>query len=361
MRTVWRWSRSTKTVRLDDARRRHVKKGINVCTRVLYHGDGDRVLTGRSMDWKSELYTDLWVFPRGMERNGAAGSPEVTWTSKYGSVIASAYEVTSTDGINEKGLVANLLWLVESGYPVRRKDRPTMSISIWAQYVLDNFATVDEVVEQLARNEFDVATEAVPGEQRLATMHLSVSDPTGDSAIFEYIDGELRISHSRDYTVMTNSPTFPEQLAISSYWDDIGGTVMLPGTNRAADRFVRARFYIDAVPKTDDRRVALASVYSVVRNVSVPYGISTENEPNISSTRWRTVADQKDLVYYFEPTLSPGVFWARLSDFDLSEGAPTMKLNIADLQEQGISGNATDLFREAEPFVFLPALGNISE
>ena len=47
---------------------------------------------------------------------------------------------------------------------------------------------------------------------------------------------------------------------------------MLPGTNRAADRFVRASFYINAVPKMDDPLVAVAAVFSVVRNVSTPYG-----------------------------------------------------------------------------------------
>ena len=324
-------------------------------TRVLYNGEGGRVLTGRSMDWKTELDTDLWVFPRGIERDGAAEDLSYKWKSRYGSIIASGYGVSTTDGLNEKGLVANVLWLVESGYPSIEKGHPSISLSIWAQYVLDNFATVTETVEALRREDFVVVTESVPGEMRLATMHLSVSDATGDSAIFEYIDGELQIHHSRQYKVMTNSPTFSEQLAISSYWNGIGGTVMLPGTNRAADRFVRARFYIDAIPQVEDRQKSIAAVYSVVRNVSVPYGISTENEPNISTTRWRSVSDHQDLVYYFEPTLSPGVFWAYLPHFDLSEGAPCMKLDIESLQQQGRSGNATKEFVPAEPFRFLPA------
>ena len=309
------------------------------------------------MDWKTELQTDLWVFPRGMDRNGGVGDRSYTWKSRYGSIIASGYDVSTTDGINEEGLVANVLWLVESGYPsLQEDDKPAISLSIWAQYVLDNFATVAETVEALAQEEFVVVTESVPGEERLATMHLSVSDASGDSAIFEYINGELRIHHSRDYKVMTNSPIFSEQLAISSYWNDIGGTIMLPGTNRAADRFVRARFYIDAIPQTEDRQKSIAAVYSVVRNVSVPYGISTVDQPNISTTRWRSVADHRDLVYYFEPTLSPGIFWARLTQFDLSEGAPCMKLNIEALQQQGRSGNATREFVPSEPFTFLPAM-----
>lgn len=85
---------------------------------------------------------------------------------------------------------------------------------------------------------------------------------------------------------MTNSPIFEKQLAINEYWQQIGGTVMLPGTNRAADRFVRASFYLNAIPQTSDTKLAVASVFSVIRNASVPFGISSEAEPNISSTRW---------------------------------------------------------------------------
>ena len=37
----------------------------------------------------------------------------------------------------------------------------------------------------------------------------------------------------RQYRVRTNSPIYDEQLALNRYWEQIGGTVMLPGTNRA--------------------------------------------------------------------------------------------------------------------------------
>ena len=40
---------------------------------------------------------------------------------------------------------------------------------------------------------FTIVTDAVPGEDRLTTLHLSLSDSTGDSAIFEYIDGRRAI------------------------------------------------------------------------------------------------------------------------------------------------------------------------
>lgn len=219
------------------------------------------------MDWAKDVETNLWVFPQGMKRHGEAGPNSVTWTSKYGSVIASGYDISTTDGINEAGLSANLLWLVESEYPALEQSKPGLSISAWAQYVLDNFKTVAEAVEALKAEPFHVVTSKVPKETRLATLHLSMSDASGDSAIVEYIDGKQVIHHDRKYQVMTNSPKFDEQLEMYAYWQGIDGTQMLPGTNRSPDRFARASFYVNAVPKHEDARLSLASVFSVIRNV----------------------------------------------------------------------------------------------
>jgi penicillin V acylase-like amidase (Ntn superfamily) len=323
------------------------------CTRAVYIGQNDHVITARSMDWKVDVGTNLWVFPRGMQRSGEAGSNSVEWTSKYGSVIATGYDISTTDGMNERGLVTNLLWLVESEYPAYDGSTPGLTIAAWAQYVLDNFATVSEAVEALREEPFTVVTDAVPGEERLATLHLSVSDASGDSAIFEYIDGELVIHHSRDYQVMTNSPVFSEQLALNSYWRDIGGTVMLPGTNRAADRFARASFYLGAVSKSEDPKTAIASAFSVIRNVSVPLGITTPQEPNISSTRWRTVSDQKNLLYFFESVMTPNIFWVDLKELDFSQESGTvLKLDLGPNQTNIHSGVANGDFVESAPFEF---------
>ncbi|OCL90012.1 Penicillin acylase precursor [Aliarcobacter thereius LMG 24486] len=212
------------------------------CTRVVYHGENE-IMTARSMDWKSDVGTNLWIFPNNIKRDGKAGIKSIKWTSKYGSVVATGYDISTTDGVNEKGLMANLLWLVESEYPkVEKSNKATLSISLWAQYILDNFATVEEAVKALKKEPFVVVTDQVPGEKRLATLHLSISDKKGDSAIIEYIDGKQVIHHNIKYQVMTNSPIFDKQLALNTYWQQIGGTTMLPGTNRASDRFARASF-----------------------------------------------------------------------------------------------------------------------
>lgn len=323
----------------------------SACTRVVYHGKDNTVLTARSMDWVDDPQTNLWIFPRGMSRSGETGNNSVSWTSKYGSVVASAYDICSTDGMNEAGLAANLLWLAESEYPKWDGKQKGLTIAAWVQYMLDNFATVDEAVEAVSKGDFVVVSDKMPDGSRMATLHLSLSDATGDNAIFEYIDGKLKIHHSRDYNVMTNSPVFDQQLALNNYWANIGGTTFLPGTNRAADRFVRASFYIDAIPDVNDSREAIASVFSVIRNCSVPLGISTPAQPNIASTRWRTVADQKNRVYFYESTLYPNVFWVDFKDIDFSAGAPVKMLDLN--RGTTYAGNTAAQFVATPPFKFL--------
>ncbi len=74
------------------------------CTRAVYFGKGGQTVTGRSMDWSEDMQSNLWIFPRGMARDGGMGNKGLKWTSLYGSVIASVYEAGTSDGMNEKGL-----------------------------------------------------------------------------------------------------------------------------------------------------------------------------------------------------------------------------------------------------------------
>jgi penicillin V acylase-like amidase (Ntn superfamily) len=325
---------------------------VDACTRAVYLGPEGVIITGRSMDWEGNTGTDLWAFPRGMKRDGAAGVTSIKWTSKYGSVVSSFYGVSTVDGMNEKGLVTNVLYLAESEYGKPDGKRPTISIAAWAQYVLDNYATVTETVNALREDPFIVVAPTLP-DGKPATGHLAISDPTGDSAIFEYIGGKLFIHHGKNYQVMTNSPVFNKQLALNEYWEEIGGSTFLPGTSRASDRFVRASFYINAIPKTTDMAQAVASVFGVIRGVSVPLGITTPGQPNIASTYWRTFSDHKNLVYYFDSATSPTVFWVPVAELDLKEGAPVKKLTLVG--GKTYSGSAASKFEPAEPFAFLPA------
>ena len=76
----------------------------DACTRVVFQGDSNNVMTARSMDWKSDVGTNLWILPNGVKRSGNAGAKSVQWTAKYGSVVATGYDISTTDGVNDEVL-----------------------------------------------------------------------------------------------------------------------------------------------------------------------------------------------------------------------------------------------------------------
>jgi hypothetical protein len=105
--------------------------------------------------------------------------------------------------------------------------RPGVCITAWAQYLLDNFTTVSEAVSEVRKESFRVVAVEAPNGAK-GTVQMAISEPTGDSAIFEYVQGKLVIHHAREYQVMTNSPIYEKQLAINEYWKEFDGAVMLP-------------------------------------------------------------------------------------------------------------------------------------
>ena len=322
-----------------------------MCTRILYETGTKNYVVGRTMDWYDDTGTDLWTFPRGMARDGGVGPGSIQWTAKHGSVVADIYDVATAEGINEAGLVANILYLSESEYgDAKASGKPLLSVGGWTQYVLDNYGTVAEAVDALRKEPFAIVAPNLPGG-KAAGGHIAIADASGDSAIFEYVKGKLEIHHDRKYTVMTNSPPFEQQLAINTYWNEVGGLKMLPGTHRAADRFARVSWNLNATPHVEDPRLAVATVFSVIRNISVPLGVSDPEKPNIAATLWRTVADVKARRYFFESAYTPSIFWVDLEKLKLAKGDKPGKLDLSG--NRILSGEVSDKFAPSEPFKFL--------
>lgn len=328
---------------------------VFACSRVLSAENGQAVLVGRNMDWPEDTGTALWVLPRGIKRDSQAGNNLITWTSKYGSIVAASYlpngKGSVADGINEKGLTANLLWLSQSDYGARDEKRLGLLIAYWAQYMLDNYSTVNEAVQAIKKDEYQLVTYQFPGMGggvKTAALHLSLADKTGDSAIIEYIAGKPVIHHDRRNVVMTNDPPFEKQEENLKQYQEFGGNQPIPGTNSALDRFVRASYYMKLLPKPHNLREALAGVISVTRNISQPFRNSVDPEnPFSSTTIWRSTADLTNLYYYFEMTNSPFLIWASLTDFNLKKGSPAMVLDLRKYPDY--YGNVSKYFVEKDP------------
>lgn len=295
------------------------------CSRILYP-NSNAMVVGRTMDWINDLYTNLVVYPRNMERDGAASGNSLTWKTKYGSVVSAAYELITTDGMNEMGLSSHILWQGDADYGTRYQKLPGLSVVMWAQFYLDNFKTVDEAIHYTEINPFQIQTFFDPPSGRYLKLHLALEDASGDSAIIEYTQGKIHIYHDRKHLVLTNRPSFDLQLKNLKQYKGFGGDKPLPGTTDPLDRFVRGAFYATHLAAPTTTNEAIRNLLSALDAVSEPFEKSTVDHEVIEPTVWSAVADMTHRIYYFKSANSLSFIWVALDKFNLNSGQPALKL-----------------------------------
>lgn len=320
----------------------------DACSRILYKGLDSTFIVGRSLDWKSPIPTNLYVYPAGMTKKSSDKEGAFSWTSKYGAVYAVGYDGGITEGMNEKGLVINGLFCKGTIYNnPETNGRPPLSLSVFIGWLLDMNSTTDEVVAVLKKHDFSIGGATFDGGTT-STLHWGITDASGKSAILEFDNGTLNIYDPGDYLAMTNDPQWPKMTAILDYWNNIGGTHMLPGTVSSPDRCVRANYFAHHVEAVADSDLAVSIARSILVNVCVPYTYLIQGEPNISSTQWRSYADLKNCRYYFDIVTNPGYYYIDLTKCNLKKGSPVMKLDTT--KETHLVGEANHALKASEPF-----------
>jgi penicillin V acylase-like amidase (Ntn superfamily) len=270
------------------------------------------------------------------------------WTSQYGSVVTTIYGIGTADGINERGLAAHMLYFPPADYGPRDPAKPGVQAALWAQYALDNAATVEEALASLARIQVVKVEIEVHGQTQRGTVHLALEDATGDSAILEYLDGKLVVHHGREFRVMTNAPEYDKQLELLGQRDFANPTMetQVPGNVNPRDRFQRATYYLCVLTKPKTECEGIAGMFGFIRSVSIPFGAPVNG--STFDTEYRTVSDLTDKRYFFELTTAPNVIWTDLSKLNLADGAPVLTLNPNNID---LSGDVTSQFQPAKaPF-----------
>lgn len=318
------------------------------CTRILWNTNKLAVVAGRTMDFPVSTDPVITVLPRGMKRDGGlfAGSRvdavnPARWDSKYASIVTSVYGAGTADGFNEQGVAMHLLYFIPADFGQRDPAKGGVQAALWGQYVLDNAASVEEALTLLK----GIQPIMVDHEGIKATVHLAIEDATGDSAIIEYLPGgKMMVHHNRDYRIMTNDPSYEEQLAYRSTFnfDNATRETPIPGNTGAKDRFIRADYYRQWLPEPKNLREAMASILSIARNVSVPFGAPNRAPGSLYNTEYRTAIDLTNRSYFFEFTTSPNVIWMDLSKFDLAPGSPVLLLDPDDIT---LTGDVTKNFK----------------
>ena len=325
-----------------------VSPRTDACTRVVYHGLDNLYVVGRSLDWKTPIPTNLYVYPRGIEKRGHNLPGCVSWTSKYGAVYAVSYDGGVTEGMNEKGLVVNSLFCKETIYTNdSTMSRPPISMAMVTAWILDTCATAEEVRALMEKHDFNLGGSTFD-EGTVAALHWGVTDHTGASIVIEFDHGNINVYDMGDYRAMTNDPQWPKMTAIVDYWNKIGGTHMMPGTVSSPDRCVRANFFAHNVEPTAQADLGASICRSILVGSSVPYLYTVEGEPNVSSTQWRSYSNIRDLRYYFDIVTNDGIYYIDLKGLILKKGAPILKLVTKNTMT--VTGNANALLKPSEGF-----------
>ena len=233
---------------------------VNACTGMTLTSTDKGVVYGRTFEWGAfELHTRLTIVPRGIEFTGLTpdGLTGKKWIAKYGVVgFDILNKMAYIDGMNEKGLTVGLYYnLGSTKYPKYDPSKAKESITAMdlGQYLLTQFATVDEVKEAMNNVRVIPVIEEAIGIPVQA--HFIVSEPSGKSIVIEWLDGKVKI-FDNPLGVITNSPTFDWQMTnlrnyshlptatpLSAKIQPIGsGSNMmgLPGDFTSPSRFVRA-------------------------------------------------------------------------------------------------------------------------
>ena len=235
-----------------------VAPAVWACTTFLASHAGQPVF-GKDYDWIQGAGLVV-TNPRGLQKTALVLKPTDTpavWTAKYGSITFNQYGVEMPNGgLNEKGLVVEIMWLDSTQYPAP-DSRPALNELQWIQHALDLYATVAELAQ---------AAPSVRVSQAYAQVHYLACDASTDCAAFEYIGGQLVITPASAMAAkaLTND-TYAASAAYLAGFTGFGGTAATPTSSSSLDRFVRAATLAQVTAGTTIPNSAFAILDSVAQ------------------------------------------------------------------------------------------------
>jgi len=252
-----------------------------------------KVIFGRNYDF---MIGDglVLVNKRDVAKTSAVtGDLAASWISRYGSVTFNQFgREFPTGGINEKGLVVELMWLDGTRYP-GPDARGSVGVLEWIQYQLDQRA---DVADLLAHAE-DVRIHGA------SPLHYLVADRSGAAAVIEFLDGRL-VTHS--------GPTLPVAVLANDVYEES----VARWRGSAQDRFGRAAAMVRDYEESP-------------RGSIVDYGFDVlAAVAQQGATRWSIVYDLPALTVHFRTSTHPAIRSFTLTSFDYSCGTTVRMLDV---------------------------------
>jgi len=235
--------------------------------------------------------------------------PEMEWTSKYGSV---SFNLLGLDlpcyGLNEKGLFLVELYL-DKTYSQNDTTKPNMFWGQWIQYQLDNYATVNELIDGLKNTAVIDWWPTFPGS------HFFVSDKQGNTAAVELINGKFQVytGETMPIQVLCNEPYKAELKHTQSYKFFGGEKQFNLHSQDWNDRFPKAAQLVANYNKS----IGLSPV-------SYAWNVLDSINPGV----WQLVADMRNNILYFRSNQGNKIKRIDVSKCDFSTKSPVKYIDI---------------------------------
>lgn len=317
------------------------------CTGIRIVAEDNSVVRARTLEFAVDTGSDVILVPRGYSRTATApnGAKGKSWEAKYASLGMNLLGLPFIiDGFNEKGLSVGLFYFPGyAGYQKSEAADDDKTIAPWelGTYILDNFATLEEVETGLA--EVVVPDVVFAAWKIVPPVHYIVMDATGKSIVIEYVDGKMNV-HDNEIGVITNSPTFdwhttnlnnfinlsfknaePKTFSGVTFsgFGQGSGLVGMPGDFTPPSRFVRAAIFSYGVLGSKTADDAVLESFHILNNFDIPRGVAregqTDEEGNIlvNYTQWTSAADLTNRRYFIRTYEDSTIRSVALDDEDL--------------------------------------------
>lgn len=286
------------------------------CSTFFINHNG-QLIFGRNYDWVAGSGM-VCTNQRGLSKTSFAVSDgrSIAWTSKYGSITFNQYgKEFPTGGMNEKGLVVELMWLNETQYAAP-DERAAISVLQWVQYQLDNCATIEEVVATDKKLRISAGSEP---------LHYLVADANGNAATIEFLEGKMVVhtAGSLAFPVLTNS-VYAGSAAMAKQAIQQNE---IPGGTGSEERFIRACSMVNGYTSGKVNKPVVDHAFDILSSVR-----------QSTHTKWSIVYDIRNKKIYFKTLAAPDVKTLSFRDFEFSCSSPSRAVDInskakGDLQQ----------------------------
>jgi erythromycin esterase-like protein len=287
-----------------------VQEPSRACTAFCYCS-GHQYFLAKNLDWPVDAGLILLNRPGIQKSSFEPSSEAIRWISRYGSITFNQFgKEFPLGGMNSEGLVVEELNMPAVPGKTCSSQKGLNEFQV-VQYILDNFASVDEAEKGLDGFRLDPL---------LLTLHYLLMDREGGIRIVEY-DGSSFVFHypEKGRPAVLSNNTYAESISYLNHFRGFGGELQVqhrPGSN---ERFVSVAHMLSG-SRTDP---PVDHCFALLDTVSQ------------HDTRWSLVYDAAKRIIHLKCHSCPHRQEIHLNELLMPPGDEVLGVEVCECNEDG--------------------------